>query len=208
MCYRFYLDTENDAHVTSAVNTALSFAAKYNIEMKCSGDIYPTNIVPVIAPSATSRKPIVFPMRWGFDHPKRDNIFVFNTRCETATEKDLFITSTEERRCLIPVSGYYEWKKLSKTSAEKYAFSAPVPLYLAGLYVRSSKAPIPSFSVLTMNATEAIKPIHARMPVVLTENQQEGWLGAKLPIKDAFQWSGGKDELVATALLRCLYSLD
>lgn len=196
MCCRYYLDVENDIRLAGIVLPAKAMAAKLGVELKLSGDVYPTETVPVIAPSRTSRTPIVFPMQWGFSHPSREGIFIFNTRAETAADKDLF--SASERRCLIPVSGYYEWKKLSKTSAEKYAFSAAEPLCLAGLYVRPANAALPSFSVLTMNAAPAIKDIHARMPVLVTPDQQDAWLNAELPIKDAFDWCAVKDSLIVS----------
>ena len=81
-----------------------------NLSLVTVGEVRPTNIATVIAPSAKDRKPNAFPMKWGFIHPTR-GMLVFNTRSETATQKALFATSIEDRRCLIPASCYYEWQK-------------------------------------------------------------------------------------------------
>lgn len=195
MCCRYYLDTKESPRIYEAVIAAIKAAEKLDINIKASGDVRPNDIAPVIAPSAVNRNPISFPMKWGFAHPRRNNILIFNTRCETAAEKGLFCTSVDERRCLIPVSGYYEWKKQNKTDSKKYLFTSETPIYLAGLYVRSSKALLPCFSILTMDSPDMIKEIHNRMPVIVTEEQKEAWLGGILTVKDAFEWSFGKERI-------------
>lgn len=89
-------------------------------------------------------------------------------------------------------------EKLPNGNVEKYSFRSEEPIYLAGLYIRSSKAVLPCFSILTMNAPEPIKSIRSRMPVIVTESQKEDWLQGKLAIKDAFQWSAGKESVLYT----------
>ena len=104
---------------------------------------------------------------------------VFNTRSETVLEKQLFVTSVDERRCLIPASCYYEWKKLDAKRKEKYAFYAEnrEPLYLAGLYIRTSDTHrLPCCSILTQAAHPEIKSIHDRMPVIIPFSRAEEWL--------------------------------
>ena len=179
MCGRYYLDDEiRDERLSEQINQAMRIATKISAPMKTSGDIRPTDIAPVIAPSRISRKMSAFPMQWGFNHPKR-GMLVFNTRMETAPEKDLFVTSVDDRRCLIPASGYYEWKKLDRNKKERYAFYTEnrEPLYLAGLYIRTSdEQRLPCFSILTQDADKSIKEIHPRMPVIVPYSRAEEWL--------------------------------
>ena len=179
MCGRYYLDDEiRDERLSEQINQAMRIATKISAPMKTSGDIRPTDIAPVIAPSRISRKMGTFPMQWGFNHPKR-GMLVFNTRMETAPEKDLFVTSVDERRCLIPASGYYEWKKLDRNKKERYTFYTEnhEPLYLAGLYIRTSdEQRLPCFSILTQDADKSIKEIHPRMPVIVPYSRAEEWL--------------------------------
>ena len=180
MCGRYYLDDEiRDERLSEQIKQAMRIATKISAPMKTSGEIHPMDIAPVIAPSALNRRIGAFPMQWGFNHPTRDRILVFNTRMETATEKDLFITSVDERRCLIPASGYYEWKKIDRNKKERYAFYTEdrEPLYLAGLYIRTSdEHRLPCFSVLTQDADPKIKEIHPRMPVIVPYSRAEEWL--------------------------------
>lgn len=192
MCGRYYLDDDPAMPWKKGMD---AYADKYQIEIKTSGEFYPTDIAPVIAPSGLSRAPLVFPMRWGFLHPFRERVLVINTRFETAGYNQFFRDSTDSRRCLVPITGYYEWKKLPGGNAERYAFHTDGPLFLAGLYTRLPQCPVPCFSVLTMDAVPAIRSIHARMPVLLTGDQQADWLTAKLPLSAAPDWCTAKDAL-------------
>lgn len=179
MCRRYYLDDEiKDERLTEQMKQAIQISTKICANMKTAGEIRPTDIAPVIAPSRISRRIGAFPMQWGFNHPTR-GMLVFNTRMETATEKDLFVSSVDDRRCLIPASCYYEWKKINRNKKERYSFYAEdrEPLYLAGLYIRTSdEHRMPSFSILTQDAEKSIKEIHPRMPVIVPYNRAEEWL--------------------------------
>ncbi len=181
MCGQYYLDDEIcDELLAEQLKHAILISTKLSARMKTCGAIRPADIAPVIAPSALRRRIDAFPMQWGFKHPTR-GMLVFNTRMETATEKDLFVSSIDERRCLIPASGYYEWKTIDKTKKkkERYAFTAENgdPLYLAGLYIRTSNEHrLPCFSILTQDAQSEIKAIHPRMPVIVPYSRAEEWL--------------------------------
>ena len=179
MCGRYYLDDEiHDDRLAKQMKQAIDISTKICANMKTSGEIRPTDIAPVIAPSRITRKMSAFPMQWGFNHPKR-GMLVFNTRMETAPEKDLFVTSVDDRRCLIPASCYYEWKKIDRNKKERYAFYTEnhEPLYLAGLYIRTSdEQRLPCFSILTQDAEKSIKEIHPRMPVIVPYSRAEEWL--------------------------------
>ena len=179
MCRRYYLDDEiKDERLAEQMKQAIQISTKICANMKTAGEIRPTDIAPVIAPSRISRRIGAFPMQWGFNHPTR-GMLVFNTRMETATEKDLFVSSVDDRRCLIPASCYYEWKKIDRNKKERYSFYAEdrEPLYLAGLYIRTSdEHRMPSFSILTQDAEKSIKDIHPRMPVIVPYSRAEEWL--------------------------------
>ena len=179
MCGRYQLDPdEMGERLTEQVEEAKRLAACLGLEMHTSGEIRPTDIAPVLAPSAVQRRTQAFPMQWGFSHPYK-GMLIFNTRSETAAEKDLFCTSIDDRRCLIPASCYFEWHKTEQNRKERYAFFAEdrKPLYLAGLYVRSRdwRQP-PCFSILTRDAASNIKALHPRMPVLVPYEREEEWL--------------------------------
>lgn len=179
MCGRYYLDDEiKDERLLEQFRQAVRISAKICANIKTRGEIRPTDIAPVIAPSSLGRRTGAFPMQWGFAHPTR-GMLVYNTRSETAKEKELFVTSVDDRRCLIPASCYFEWKKLENNKKEKYAFYSETrePLYLAGLYIRTSdEHRLPCFTILTRDAGKELKQIHPRMPVIVPLGRAEEWL--------------------------------
>ena len=181
MCGRYYIaENDPDEILSEYLAEARKRADIKNVPIVTSGEVRPTNIAAVIAPNARDRRPAAFPMKWGFIHPHR-GMLVFNTRSETAAEKPLFVTSIDDRRCLIPASCYYEWQKADGRKI-KYAIKPKdEPLYMAGLYIRSSKERLPSFSILTMDAADGIKDIHARMPVMIPQSRIAAWLSPENP---------------------------
>ena len=179
MCGRYKLeDRIDDERLEEQVRQAVRIAAQLGAKMKRAGEIRPTDIAPVLAPSARNRAVGAFPMQWGFTHPKR-GMLVFNTRSETARERDMLAGSVDDRRCLIPAACYYEWKKIETGKKERYAFRAQdgSPLLMAGLYIRTSDVHrLPCFTILTQDAHRSIQELHPRMPVLVPFDRAEEWL--------------------------------
>ena len=179
MCGRYRFGEgiwDEDLAVTMA--QAVRVAEKFGVKMKTEGEIRPTDVAPVIAPSARDRSLGAFPMQWGFNHPKR-GMLVFNTRMETAQERGMLAGSIDDRRCLVPAECYYEWKKIDPKRKERYAFRATdgSPLFMAGLYIRTSDVrQLPCFTILTQDAQKAIRDLHPRMPVLVPWSRAAEWL--------------------------------
>ncbi len=134
--------------------------------IKTEGEGFPGDILPVLA-SDRKRKPSAFAMQWGYHLDKR---LIINARSETAAQKSLFRDGFRERRCIIPVSGYYEWDP-SKT---KYAIHpANSMTYLAGIY-RMEESPV--FTILTREPGNSTAFIHPRMPVILPREDIRNWI--------------------------------
>ena len=154
--------------------------------MLTSGEVRPTDLVPVIAPDK-SRIPTVFPMVWGFHLPD-SKVPIINARVETAREKATFRDSWENRRCVIPASYYFEWEHLTtasgkKKTGEKFRIQPERNsiVFFAGLYrvevIKGVKVPV--FTILTTEAVEEVRFIHDRMPVMLAEDDVDWWIGMK-----------------------------
>ena len=179
MCGRYRFGEgiwDEDLAVTMA--QAVRVAEKFGVKMKTEGEIRPTDVAPVIAPSARDRSLGAFPMQWGFNHPKR-GMLVFNTRMETAQERGMLAGSIDDRRCLVPAECYYEWKKIDPKRKERYTFRAVdgSPLFMAGLYIRTSDVrQLPCFTILTQDAQKAIRDLHPRMPVLVPWSRAAEWL--------------------------------
>jgi putative SOS response-associated peptidase YedK len=118
-----------------------------------------------------------------------------NARVETAAEKASFRDAFAKRRCAVPVSGFYEWKKSSKQGDGKQPhfiqMGAGAPagykqgglFFMAGIYEPWGAAPgkgsqpKSSFSILTTNPNAILRGIHDRMPLILSPSQLLSWLG-------------------------------
>ena len=147
--------------------------------LKTSGEIFPSDIVPVLA---NSRKQVVqpFAMRWGYSFPNSRP--VINARSETAATKPMFKDGMLQRRCLIPASNYYEWEKCDGKKI-KYAIRPTNTdlLYMAGIYHLENHdgVIVPTFTILTRDAAPEIAFIHHRMPVMLPSEYVAAWLNTK-----------------------------
>jgi putative SOS response-associated peptidase YedK len=107
-----------------------------------------------------------------------------NTRAETVTDMPTFRAAFRSRRCLIPASGYYEWKHEGKAKQPYFIRPRDGGLFaFAGLWDVWSKgeAPVESCSIITTTANEAIRHLHERTPVILLPELFATWLDPLTP---------------------------
>lgn len=170
MCGRYYIEIDN----TELSSIIAAVERKTSIK---TGEIYPTNTVPVLSPAGEMKA-----MRWGF--PKFDGKGeIINARSETATEKNMFKKPMAEGRCLIPASWYYEWEKQGAKKIKYSLFSSDnQPLWLAGLSRLDYKTGESLFVILTRSAWSGISFIHDRMPVILPKGKHDEWLNGYDPV--------------------------
>lgn len=122
------------------------------------------------------------PMRWGFlpvwYKALNDGPLLINARSETVAEKPAFRKAVRERRCLVPVSGFYEWYREGDEKLPHYFHRADgQPLVMAGVWQEWGEDGLPSFAVLTTEANALMAPIHNRIPVVIEKDDWGKWLG-------------------------------
>jgi putative SOS response-associated peptidase YedK len=122
---------------------------------------------------------------WAKDASRASN--AINARVESISEKPTFKSAFKSRRCLIPVTGYYEWA----TELGKYKPKQPFyisnknksSLAIAGLYESwinpESKVSVQSAAIITREAVGILAPIHHRMPVILPKDLWSTWLSSK-----------------------------
>lgn len=106
-----------------------------------------------------------------------------NARSETVFEKSSFKDAYKQRRCLIPLNGYYEWKKDAETkkSIPHFIVSATGDYFVfAGIYEswydNALNETILTCALLTTEPNEKIAQLHDRMPVILASDQWALWL--------------------------------
>lgn len=175
MCGRYYIAEDDLSDELSRMIDELN-RKKTPEGLKTSGEIFPSDIVPVLA---NSRKQDVqpFAMRWGYAFPNGRPII--NARSETAAQKPMFKDGMRQRRCVIPASHYFEWERRG-AARTKYAIrpAHADTLYLAGIYHLENHdgVIVPAFTILTRDAAPGIAFIHPRMPVLLPPDAAPDWL--------------------------------
>ncbi len=121
---------------------------------------------------------------------------LINARAESVAEKPAFRKALVARRCLLPADGYYEWMKLADGRKQPFFIRRrdDVPAAFAGLYeiwrdpAASQDAPLLwSCSVVTTDASPAVREIHDRMPVILDPAEWERWLDPSYDDVDALR---------------------
>ncbi|MGQ3889154.1 SOS response-associated peptidase [Legionella sp. CNM-1927-20] len=128
-------------------------------------------------------------MKWGITpwyQPQRNSV-LFNARQESVAQKSVFRQSFKHRRCLMLMSGFFEWQPIKQANTVKkqpfYITRADKKLLaVAAIWERGKTEEsngLPSCCLLTTDANDVIKKLHNRMPWILNEEQQELWLQMK-----------------------------
>ncbi|GBD38911.1 Putative SOS response-associated peptidase YedK [bacterium HR37] len=123
-------------------------------------------------------------MRWGLipSWAKDESIAskTINARAETLHHRPSFKKSLTEKRCLVPADGFYEWKKEGRKKIPiRFVLKNRDVFAFAGLWDtwRNQRGElIFSFTIITTQANDLIRPIHDRMPVILKREYEELWL--------------------------------
>jgi putative SOS response-associated peptidase YedK len=162
----------------------------------------PTETLTVLRRAADGTPELV-PMRWWLTpHWATDvdtRYSMFNARTETVDQSRAFREPFRKRRCVVPVSGFYEWAQPPADSAEVAPAGPPrkMPCYLqasdvSGLLIAGIwdhwRPPAPdapellSFAILTTAASARLSFVHHRQPVMLSSNDAERWLDGSVPV--------------------------
>lgn len=181
MCGRYSL--ANDAVDKMARRFAFS---NIRIEWRPSYNIAPTeDALAVMVNKAGQREAAL--LRWGlipfWAKDLKIGASMINAKAETLTTKAAFKEAFEQRRCLIPADGFYEWRKdgpfkqaIRFTQADGEAFA------FAGLWAswRGPQGTVRSCTIVTTEPNDLVRPIHDRMPVILSEEAERMWLDASI----------------------------
>lgn len=178
MCGRYGLShTRSEIEDFFQVEIPEEYAPRYNIA--------PTQ--PVLIVRENRHKPKgreAAHVVWGLIPPWAEDIKIgqkmINARCETAADKPSFRNALKRRRCVVPISGFYEWKGAPGHKQPYYITAADgQPLALGGLWEVWSGPngeEIESCTILTTSANQTLRSLHDRMPVIIPQNSIPTWL--------------------------------
>jgi putative SOS response-associated peptidase YedK len=190
MCGRFSLDASN-----KALNA--HYGTHEKLELKPRFNVSPNTYCPIVRLHEDHR--ILISSYWGLvPHWARGDIKVkpINAKAETVKDKPYFRYAYKHQRCLVPATGYYEWKGKEGKKQPYYIKPAGADIFsFAGLWETWEKGeePLTSFTIITADASEQLTDIHNRMPVIIDPENYDGWLvegDASLlsPSKDEFEF--------------------
>lgn len=103
-----------------------------------------------------------------------------NARAETVAEKPMFRDLVRERRCVVPIDGYYEWRTTSSGKVPFWFYlKNGEPFFLAGLWDcwhEGKPDALASYILMTTEPNELAAKVHDRMPVMLQTRHVPRWL--------------------------------
>ncbi len=203
LCGRFTL-------TSSAQLLAKTFETAEEPQLAARYNIAPSQEILAIRADATGGREWA-ELRWGLippwtKDPKAFRPFI-NARSETAASKPSFRRAFAKRRCLVPASGFYEWQG-KRGDKKPFLFRrADVSLFaIAGIFENwrgEGGEIVESVALLTTAANVSVRPIHDRMPVILSADQWPVWLDPEIreagPLED-FLVPGPESDLEVTAV--------
>ena len=132
--------------------------------------------------------PAVTKLRWGlvprWAKDSRVGLRMINARSETVHEKPAFRSAFRRRRCVIPASGWFEWRREGGEKQPYWIRPANAETFsIAGLWERweGGEHPLETFTVLTTAASPALADIHHRQPVIVEAGDVDEWLDPESP---------------------------
>jgi putative SOS response-associated peptidase YedK len=152
--------------------------------LKPNFNVCPTTTIDVVVRGDDAR--VLVPMRWGlipgwWKKPLKEmRLATFNARAETVGDKPMFRESFKKRRCLIPLTGYYEWHTEGKEKQPYYFSRADGQVMtIAGIQDAwndpESGERIRSVSMVITEPNKFVAGVHDRMPVIVEAKDFEQW---------------------------------
>jgi len=179
MCGRYSLICIDDLGNRFRIfNPMLGARSKFNIA--------PGTRQPVIVQGASGRE--LVQMQWGLVHGTKNLKTVhpvINARAESLAEKSLLATLLKTKRCLVPASGFFEWKHEGARKIPFYIQVTGQPLFaFAGLYDEwhdPAGAVFGTYAIITTEPNALLATVHNRMPVIVPQEHEEQWLTGGQP---------------------------
>ena len=155
-------------------------------------NVAPSHFHPVITQSDPR---MIHLYRWGlvpfWAKDPKIGYKMINARKETLLEKPAFREAVKTRRCLIPIDGFYEWKKSGKKKTPfRIVPTNTKVVSLAGLcetWKQPDGETLHTFTIITHEANDKIAPIHNRMPAMLLPEIEEQWLDSEISPAEALK---------------------
>lgn len=163
----------------------VEIAKRYNLATYPSNlhqnyNVAPSQIMPVITEDEHGTRHLE-EMKWGIPRMFGPDLVkeLINTRADKAFG-DFWKRTVLSNRCLIPATGFYEWKTLKDGKTPYFIHPKDIELYsFAGIWdTWKSKDGqlVRTYSIMTTEPNKEMKTVHDRMPVILHPEDEESWI--------------------------------
>lgn len=174
MCGRYSLAASGDhlADRFSAVSRIGGWSGRFNCK--------PTMRLPIVRLQGNVRE--LEYASWGWNRQFGEKkAFLINAVGEEAPTKRTWAAAFRSRRCLVPITSYFEWvPKAAKVPARPFVFARKdrAIAAVAGLWevVDLPEGPELRYILLTMAANPVVAPVHHRMAALLEKRDEATWL--------------------------------
>lgn len=158
-------------------------------------------------------------MRWGLippwvkstedGTPDNKGPLLINARAEKVTSSPAFRNAAKNKRCLVPMDGWYEWQGQKGAKTPFYMHGADgEPLFMAGLWSTwrpggksgepSDVLPLISCTIITTDAAGPLADIHDRMPLTISRGDWDRWLDPDAPVDEGLLRGHGDLDRIET----------
>ncbi|MCS5717981.1 SOS response-associated peptidase [Herbiconiux sp. CPCC 205763] len=193
MCGRFTMSAETDELITEFVARGGKLE-----DWRPSYNVAPTETSPIVRERLIEGELVreIDSASWGLRPAwaKQGGPAPINARLESVATNGLFRNAFAQRRCIVPMNGYFEWEATPTGKQPHYIHAPESILAAAGLYELKKETDgwALSFTIITREAADASGEVHDRMPVFLTPDTWDAWTE---PIK--VEETSAKEGLVA-----------
>lgn len=173
MCGRFTI-----THPHQALAAMFDARPGNDLPLGPNYNVCPTDTVAVVAGDGGRR---LRAMRWGFVpgwyKATHDGPLIINARAETIAVKPAFREAVRTRRCIVPVSGFYEWETGADGKKLPWYFTRAdgAPMALAGIWQHWQD--IEAVAIVSTEAGPGMQGLHHREAVILEPRDWPLWLG-------------------------------
>jgi putative SOS response-associated peptidase YedK len=179
MCGRYAMSVK-----TEEIEEIFDIRLPTHVPWEPSYNVAPTQKAPVVALDAEGERALRL-HRWGLVPRWAKDASIgaraINARSDSLSEKPMFRGAFTSRRCLVPATGFYEWRKTADGKVPMFIHPTRAPIFaFAGLWEAwtppDGGEALRTFTVVTGDPNELLSSIHDRMPVILPPAAWKTWL--------------------------------
>ena len=186
MCGRYNV-VSDAAALRAAYSMLEALEDEIGEQLTANYNCAPTDSLPIIRQRPGHDGAVLETAHWGlvpfWARDRKSAARMINARAESLGERRAYRDSAERRRCLVPATGWYEWRKEGSVR-QPCVFESEGVMTFAGLWAWNRPLGLVSYTIVTVAANSVVEPWHDRMPAMLGEHELADWLDPDATLSD------------------------